>query len=334
MRRAGLYILILTIAAGCVIYGCSREKKTVEQVPPPIVKTADKGPVTLTVTLDRSEAPVAWPLELTVDAVAKNGVTVTLPTAPKTLGDMTVTKCTDDPDIPTPDGAARQWKRTMTLESYTSGEKNIPVVTVKFSDTRDPKKPIDAELSTEAFKLKITSAIVGKPDVYKPRDIKGAVELTPQPDYMWIWITLAAIGGAVIALLLARYFIRRKIMRALTAGEWAIRQLNILEGEHLPEAGMVEKFYVRLTLVVRQYIERRFGIAAPKLTTREFLDKVQGKHIVDDQNRQSLQNFLSAADMVKFARFTPGPDEVNTSFDTARDFISRTAARNEQEVKG
>lgn len=333
MRSIGVKIFVLASVASCIIGGCHGEKKSAGQVPPPIVRTAEKGPVKLTVTLDRNEAPVAWPLTLSIDAVAQNGVTVTLPNAGKTLGDLVVTRTVTDPDIPTPDAAARQWKRTMTLESYTSGEKNIPAIHVKFTDSRDPKKPIKSDLSTEAFKVKITSLIQGKADPYKPRDIKGAVELTPQPDYTWVWLTLGTLVGVAIALLAVRYFIRRKIMRALTAGEWAMRQLNILEGEHLPQAGLVEKFYVRLTLVVRQYIERRFGIAAPKLTTREFLEKVQDRHVVGDTDRESLQKFLSAADMVKFAQFTPSADEVNSSFDTARNFISQTAARNEQEVK-
>jgi len=325
-----IYILLIIVMAGVV--GCSRPQQA--DKPTPIERKAKKGPVEMTVVVGCSEAQVAQPVILTAEVTADSGVTVKFAPLDKTFGDMQVVSCDDAPDIPLDDGKKRFWKRTAILEAYTPGEKDIPAVKVDFEDSRNPKKTIKSFVETEPMKLKVSSVIKGKTDPYKPRDIKGAVELTPKPDYTWVWYAGGGIVALIVALLLIRYFVRRKIMRALTAGEWAMRQLNQLEGEHLPEAGKVERFYVRLTGIVRNYIERRFAIAAPKLTTREFLEEVQERHAFDDNKRAGLQDFLTAADMVKFAQFTPHSVDVANSMQTARQFVEQTAARSEKEVRG
>ncbi len=79
-----------------------------------------------------------------------------------------------------------------------------------------------------------------------------------------------------------------------------------LERDDLIAAGQTQVFYFRLTDIVRQYVERRFDIAAPKLTTAEFLDQATRHESLDQPQQSLLRVFLSLADLVKFARFEPG----------------------------
>jgi len=54
-------------------------------------------------------------------------------------------------------------------------------------------------------------------------------------------------------------------------------------------------------MVLRNFIERRFGVAAPKRTTEEFLIEVtMGAHGLEDRV-EPLRGFLRVCDRAKFA---------------------------------
>jgi hypothetical protein len=112
----------------------------------------------------------------------------------------------------------------------------------------------------------------------------------------------------------------------LRADIWALARLSRLADEGLIEAGLVEQFYIRLSDIVRQYIERRFRIHAPKQTTREFLALARD-HSRLAKYRHEAGQCLQAADMVKFARFRPDRGQSDEALENARQFVRASAAR-------
>ena len=52
--------------------------------------------------------------------------------------------------------------------------------------------------------------------------------------------------------------------------ERAYYELDKLLQKGLPGRGFYKDFYVELTMVVRRYVARKYGIKAPNLTTQEF----------------------------------------------------------------
>jgi len=93
---------------------------------------------------------------------------------------------------------------------------------------------------------------------------------------------------------------------------------------NLIEQGKVKEFYIAITNIVRFYIERRFRIRAPEQTTEEFLEAVSKDHVFDSPTRNTLRQFLSHCDMVKFAKYQPEMNEIQKAFDITRDFIEQT----------
>jgi hypothetical protein len=83
----------------------------------------------------------------------------------------------------------------------------------------------------------------------------------------------------------------------------------------------VKLFYVKLTGVVRRYIERTTGIHAAEQTTEEFLHEMGTRGSFSPTDSQKLQQFLESADLVKFAGHQPRPEDINTSVQRARAFI-------------
>ena len=77
--------------------------------------------------------------------------------------------------------------------------------------------------------------------------------------------------------------------------------------------------------ILRQYVEKRFGVRAPERTTQEFLEEASSAPALAAQ-RSLLEDFLRQADAVKFARERPASDEARAARDAVRGFIDATRA--------
>ena len=63
---------------------------------------------------------------------------------------------------------------------------------------------------------------------------------------------------------------------------------------------------------------------ASEQTTSEFLREAQRSLSLTDSHRQLLRDFLTQADMVKFARFQPPQHDSENAMDAARKFVDET----------
>ena len=84
------------------------------------------------------------------------------------------------------------------------------------------------------------------------------------------------------------------------------RRWRLLLAENLPGRGLVKEFYLRLTGIVRQYVEDTTGIRAPEQTTEEFLRDMRSSAAFPPERSVRLAEFLEAADLVKYAGQQPG----------------------------
>ncbi len=101
----------------------------------------------------------------------------------------------------------------------------------------------------------------------------------------------------------------------------ALDALNLLQSEKLPEKGLFDNFYVRVTDIVRQYIEDAYQIKAPERTTQEFLNEVMQVSCFQEQTKNHLADFLKFADLVKFAKFHPAVKDCNKTIQAAQNFL-------------
>jgi hypothetical protein len=91
---------------------------------------------------------------------------------------------------------------------------------------------------------------------------------------------------------------------------------------------------VRLSDIVRRYVERRFGIRAPEQTTKEFLAEASRHPSIVEGHRVLLSGFMRTADRVKFAAERPGSTDCDRAFDAANGFVEETAAEHSDETPG
>ena len=135
--------------------------------------------------------------------------------------------------------------------------------------------------------------------------------------------TLYVFTGALLALLFWRLSrsLRRRVAEAhYTPAQRALADLERLLAQNLPTRGRVKDFYIGITRIVRQYIQRTTGIRATNQTTEEFLLSAK-EHAISKTVTQTLGAFLHAADFVKFARAQATPEDIDRAVETARTFI-------------
>ena len=162
------------------------------------------------------------------------------------------------------------------------------------------------------------------------RDIKGLVPIAT--GLWWLWLLIALIGIGAVAWLIYRRLRRKEEAGVETAPVYtpydlAVRALRCLLEEKLMEGGLIEEFYVRLSDIVRQYLEGRFHLRAPDLTTEEFLLVVSRNRSLTQEHKDLLGAFLQECDLVKFARFQPATVDMQRAFDAAERFVNDTRPR-------
>jgi hypothetical protein len=104
----------------------------------------------------------------------------------------------------------------------------------------------------------------------------------------------------------------------------AFRELEQLRAEKLWQNGEIKLYYTRLSEIVRQYLENRYGISALEHTTGETLDHLLSAGFKKDENYNKLRAVLTESDLVKFAKYKPGPVENDLNYETAWVFVDMT----------
>jgi len=106
--------------------------------------------------------------------------------------------------------------------------------------------------------------------------------------------------------------------------EIAYEKLEELRKRNLPEQDKKKEYYTILADIVRNYIEGRFSVSAPEMTTPEFLNQIKRFSELKLTQKDLLAEFLNCCDMVKFAKYGPTNKEIEDSFTSAKRFVDDT----------
>lgn len=110
------------------------------------------------------------------------------------------------------------------------------------------------------------------------------------------------------------------------------RSLDLIYFERLKELrqkkylddGKIKEYYVELTDIVREYIEKRYSIPALEMTSTEVAASIKTEKSVNKARHRSILNMLTTADLVKFAKGRPPSSYHEESYQAARTFIDET----------
>lgn len=176
--------------------------------------------------------------------------------------------------------------------------------------------------------------IAGLTDVEDPE--KGPwTDLIPEFFYNYWWALLAGVIALTALYVIIRKYLRKKPKAkkkapALPPYEEAMKALNALKAKNLWQQNQGEEYFVELTGILRHYLSRRFGVAAPEMTTAQFLDEASRNKRLVDYNAE-LRRLLELADFVKFAKGQSLPDENEEAFAIVRKFVEDTKPTQEEQ---
>ena len=318
-------LAMLGALAGCdqTAPTATAEPDAAEAAVEPLTAETREGPVLATVSLVPPAPRLGDPLTLILTVEAELGVDVEMPVFGDALGRFQIVDYTPRQEA-TADGGRKQTQR-YTLQSPMSGRQRIPQLRVEFVDERHGAAEV-RELLTDELSFSVASVLPEGEVVDTLRPPRAVLQALPGPwlTRYWPWfaaavVVLAAGGGAIWA------WLRRAEARAReTAYDRALARLDRLRRAGLPEAAAMDGWYVELSDIVRRYIEARFTLRAPELTTEEFLLEAGRSAALSPSHRQLLSDFLSRCDRVKFARYSPGAEESRDALAVAERFLQET----------
>jgi len=144
------------------------------------------------------------------------------------------------------------------------------------------------------------------------------------------WVMAGIVAAVLIFIgLIAAWFLRRKklalpFFAPPSPGEVALKALR--EIEPLLAGENAQQFIIKLSEILRVYLEGRFGLRALHLSTEEFLLEARDQSKLAPQQQELLKTFLFQCDLVKFARRDMVREQMAGLLQTAEDFVQSTAA--------
>ena len=164
---------------------------------------------------------------------------------------------------------------------------------------------------------------------YQLHDIKGQLNypLTPLEIVPWMLLFWLVVGLVILAVCLVMQKRRRASGVAAVrdpAYIVALRELDKWRGDKFWAADKQKSYYSGITDALKTYIEDRFGVDAPEMTTAELFEALKGADDLPADLREELRGVFECADFVKFAKHVASDEENARALPTAVRFVTST----------
>jgi len=293
-----------------------------------IARSYALGPVEVRLEVEPAKPVIGDVVELRLEAKAEAGVELLMPEFGEALGRFEIVDFA--PSERQDAGGATVARQVYRLQPRQSGSQSIPALRIEFVDRRPGEKPApegeDAyEILTDRIALEVAT-IMASDAPLELRPALGDLGRRRLPGLPWWgWLAGAAVVAALAGPALWRaYGAHLARARQRSAYEIARAELDQLLAAGRPRAETMDAFYVSLSLIVRRYLENRFSLRSPELTTEEFLNVMGRSPDLARAHQQLLRDFLVQADLVKFAGHRPEAEVVAQSIASAERFLEDT----------
>jgi hypothetical protein len=164
---------------------------------------------------------------------------------------------------------------------------------------------------------------------FRIHDIKGQMLYPVTPQEILPWILLFWLVAGLIILAVCLVIVRRRRAAGVSqhrdpAYIVALRELDKWRGDKFWAADKQKGFYSGITDALKFYIEDRFGVDAPEMTTAELFDALKGAEDLPADLREELRGVFECADFVKFAKHVASDEENARALPTAVRFVTST----------
>lgn len=219
------------------------------------------------------------------------------------------------------------------IQVFDSGYYHVPGI--EFVTGSDTVRSNSFDLKVVPVNAKADDKISDLTDVAEPAPGSWTDKL---PDWLlnYWWALLAGLVLLGVLVLLIRRILKSrkntpKPKVIVPPYEEAMTALGQLSSKQLWQKGENEQYFIELTDILRRYLSRRFGIAAPEMTTTQFLEAVSDNAKLV-KYKGELRRLLELADFIKFAKGASMPGENEEAFSIVREFVQNTRPTPEEEA--
>ncbi len=283
--------------------------------------------VGLSARTDSSNFQIGDWIYLRVSATLPANIDTIAPAVRDSIGPFEVLGVDRDPKNP-------NW--TIRLMTVDTGMVFVPPVPFEYQLKGDTTRQ---RAYTNALLLNVTSI---------PVDPKGDIkDIKPPVSAPWTFqdVLPYLIGLLVLAGVFYGYYYYRKKQKEKqaayvppkpkiaphTAALYALREL---EEKKLWQGGNVKQYYSEATEIIRTFFEARWNFIALELTTDEIMQYMK-RFPESEPLWKEMQSFFLTADLVKFAKHVPTPEENETelrwAYEIVRAMTPSPATREEEE---
>lgn len=219
------------------------------------------------------------------------------------------------------------------ITSFDTGYYVIPPL--EFTVNGEVEKTDPLLLSVKTVEIDTTASIKGASPNY-------SVEVGIS-DYIKVYWPYGAgvLGAAILAAILFLIIRKRKqipakpeptpeVVDTRTPLEIALEELKRIQREAIYKRNLVKEYHTEITEALRDFIERQFSIHTHEQTSRQILDGLKFSGLTEKSTAR-LRTILFRADMVKFAKLVPDPEENKKAVEEAIEFVKENQPVSENE---
>jgi len=290
---------------------------------------ADPKAPTVAARVDKSEAHVGDAIVLTITAVSRRGVPVNLPNVVELSPFSLLSRSEGETDLG--DGHVRR-EFALRIAAYEPGPASVPAVEVTYLGTGGAVR----QVRTQPVEVKIASLIANEPEPALKEDATPVAVW--KRDLTLVIVAggvLAAAIGALVTFLIVRKLRARVIVRPgpppRPAHEVALERLDRLGAYGFLENADNRPFYFAVSEVIRDYLGARYQFDSLELTTDELMAALV-RRAGQAPVLTEIEVWLSACDLVKFAKVSPTATEARGALEVAIRLVESTRPRPEAPV--
>ena len=151
-------------------------------------------------------------------------------------------------------------------------------------------------------------------------EILDIYDISYNPWYLQAWFIYSVIGLCIILIVGISYllYIKNKKVKKITPQEKALQLLTVLQKANLQNH---KEFYIRLTSLLKQYLQKEYRVDLVGTTDAEFLQKIIDKHVFSEMIIDHVKKILDGVTLIKFANESAAQEQMQQALKLSFEII-------------
>ena len=211
------------------------------------------------------------------------------------------------------------------LSVWDTGRVVIPSIAL---NVFKPDSTIDFVMNTDSLEINVVS-MVTKTGSQSMRPIKGPVPISnkwPIRTIILVFLLVGILYGLYFIYgkrILTEHIVIEPVRSGITADDTALGKLNDLKDSTHLQRGEIKEFYVKLSYILREYVENSVYIKTLEMTTEE-IEYYRSTIPFDSDQVGIWMEILQRADLSKYAKSDPDRMICNKDLVAGKSFVTNT----------